>query len=49
YNARYVVTEYGIADLWGKTGRQRAESLIKVCHPDHRDKLRYEAKKVNIL
>ncbi|GKT25089.1 4-hydroxybutyrate coenzyme A transferase [Aduncisulcus paluster] len=39
YNARYVVTEYGIADLWGKTGRQRAESLIKVCHPDHRDKL----------
>lgn len=32
----YVVTEYGVADLWGKTIRQRAEALIGIAHPDFR-------------
>jgi 4-hydroxybutyrate CoA-transferase len=36
----YIVTEYGIAELRGKTVRQRAEALIKIAHPDFRDTLR---------
>ena len=38
----YVVTEYGIASLKYKTLRQRAESLIKISHPDYREKLTEE-------
>lgn len=36
---RYVVTENGIADLFGKSLRQRAHALINIAHPDHREKL----------
>ncbi|XP_011309287.1 acetyl-CoA hydrolase [Fopius arisanus] len=36
---RYVVTEHGIASLFGKTLRQRAHALIQVAHPDHRETL----------
>jgi len=39
-DVHYIVTEYGIADLRGKTVRQRAHSLISIAHPDFRDKLR---------
>ena len=39
----YVVTEYGIATLRGKTVRQRAEELISVAHPDFRAELRADA------
>lgn len=35
----YVVTEYGIAQLFGKTLRQRAYELIQIAHPDHRESL----------
>ncbi len=35
-HVHYVVTEYGVADLYGKTVRQRAQQLIKVAHPDFR-------------
>lgn len=38
-HVRYVVTEYGIADLFGKNLRQRAHALISIAHPDHREKL----------
>lgn len=38
-DVHYVVTEYGIAYLHGKTVRQRAESLIQVAHPKFRDEL----------
>jgi len=34
-----VVTEFGVARLAGLTGRRRAEALIAVAHPDHRDAL----------
>jgi 4-hydroxybutyrate CoA-transferase len=44
--AHCVVTEYGIADLRGKTARQRADALINIAHPDFRDELRKEAKKL---
>jgi acyl-CoA hydrolase len=36
---QYVVTEYGIADLFGKNLRQRAYALINIAHPDHREVL----------
>jgi acyl-CoA hydrolase len=35
----YVVTEYGVADLWGRNIRQRAQSLISIAHPDFRGEL----------
>lgn len=44
----YVVTEYGIAKLRGKTYRQRAEALIAIAHPDHRDGLSEAAKKFGL-
>jgi 4-hydroxybutyrate CoA-transferase len=39
----YVVTEYGIANLWGKSNRERALELISIAHPDFREELRREA------
>lgn len=44
-----IVTEYGIAELRGRTLSQRAKALISIAHPDHRDRLTFEAKKRNIL
>ena len=38
----YVVTEYGIAHLTGKTLRQRARALIEIAHPDFREALQAE-------
>lgn len=35
----YLVTEYGIAHLFGKNYRQRAHALIQIAHPDHREAL----------
>ena len=40
----YVVTEYGVADVYGKTIRQRVEALINIAHPDFRADLRKQAK-----
>ena len=40
----YVVTEYGIADLFGKSISERAEALIAIAHPKFRDQLREEFK-----
>ncbi|XP_068978678.1 4-hydroxybutyrate coenzyme A transferase-like [Bombus flavifrons] len=37
--ARYVVTEYGIASLFGKSLQQRSYELIQIAHPDHREAL----------
>jgi 4-hydroxybutyrate CoA-transferase len=38
----YVVTEFGIARLWGRTMRDRAQQLIAIAHPDFRDELNAE-------
>jgi 4-hydroxybutyrate CoA-transferase len=39
----YVVTEYGVADLFYKSMRERAEALIAIAHPDFRAELRRDA------
>ncbi|MDE3096766.1 MAG: hypothetical protein KGK07_12320 [Chloroflexota bacterium] len=44
FYADVVITEFGVARLWGKNHRQRAEELIAVAHPDHRDDLRAQAR-----
>lgn len=38
-HVHYVVTEFGVADLFGKTLRRRAEELITIAHPDFRREL----------
>jgi acyl-CoA hydrolase len=38
-HAHYIVTEYGIAFLYGKNMRERANDLIKIAHPNHREML----------
>lgn len=38
-HVHYVVTEHGIADLYGKNLRQRAKALINIAHPDDREHL----------
>jgi 4-hydroxybutyrate CoA-transferase len=40
FDVHYVVTEYGIADLRGKTVRQRAKDLISIAHPEFRNQLK---------
>jgi len=43
-DVHFVVTEYGIAHLWGKNIRQRAMELIEIAHPDFRSELLDAAK-----
>lgn len=45
----YIVTEFGIAKLRGKTLSERTKALIAIAHPDFREELTFEAKKQNIL
>lgn len=48
-HVRFIVTEYGVADLYGRTIRQRAQSLIKIAHPQFRNELLFQARKLNYL
>lgn len=38
-HVHYVVTEYGIADLYGKTIKNRVKALVNIAHPDHRESI----------
>lgn len=49
YHVHYVVTEYGVATLYGKTIRERVHELINVAAPQFRDELTREAKKLNYI
>ncbi len=42
-HVHYIVTEFGIADLYGQNLRQRARALIKIAHPDHQEELERQA------
>jgi acyl-CoA hydrolase len=44
-----VVTEWGVAELRGRSLRQRAAALIAVAHPDHRDRLTFDARRLGRL
>ena len=45
----YVVTEFGVAQLRGKSARQRAQELIAIAHPDFRAELTDGARRLNLL
>ena len=36
-HVHYVVTEYGVANLYGKTIKERVKALVNIAHPDHRE------------
>lgn len=42
-HVHYIVTEYGVANLRGKSVRERASALINIAHPDFRESLRQQA------
>jgi acyl-CoA hydrolase/GNAT superfamily N-acetyltransferase len=44
-DVKYVVTEHGVADLWGKSVRERAKALIEIAHPAFRGEILGAAKK----
>ena len=45
----YVVTEYGVAQLRGKTAKQRCQALIGIAHPDFRAELKDAARRMKLL
>jgi acetyl-CoA hydrolase len=46
---RYVVSEYGVTDLYGKSIRQRAKMLIDIAHPDFRADLKRQASELHYI
>ncbi len=46
-HVHYVVTEYGVADLYGKSIRQRVKALVGISHPDFRADLEKQANELN--
>ena len=47
-HVRTVVTEWGVAELFGKSMRERAAGLIGIAHPDVRDALAAEARALHL-
>ncbi|MDZ7375701.1 MAG: 4-hydroxybutyrate CoA-transferase, partial [candidate division KSB1 bacterium] len=48
-DVHYVVTEYGVAYLHGKSLSRRAQALISIAHPNFRDELTHFAKKIKLI
>jgi acetyl-CoA hydrolase len=48
-HVRYVVTEFGVADLYGKSVRQRTQALIAIAHPDFRDEITEKARELKYI
>lgn len=48
-DTQYIVTEYGVANLFGKSTAERAEALIAIAHPKFRDELRRGAMELGYL
>jgi acyl-CoA hydrolase/GNAT superfamily N-acetyltransferase len=46
---KYIVTEYGVANLFGKSIRERVIAMIDIAHPDHRESLLAQAKALNYV
>jgi acyl-CoA hydrolase len=47
-HARTIVTEWGVAELWGRSLHERAEALIDIADPAFRDQLRSEARRLHL-
>jgi 4-hydroxybutyrate CoA-transferase len=47
-HVRTVVTEWGVAELFGRSLRERARALIAIAHPDHRDRLTSAARRLGL-
>lgn len=47
-DAHYLVTEHGVANLKGMSTKQRAQAIIGLAHPDHREDLSREARKLHL-
>ncbi|MGB4547669.1 MAG: acetyl-CoA hydrolase/transferase C-terminal domain-containing protein, partial [Syntrophales bacterium] len=45
----FIVTEYGVADLYGRSEPERAEALINVAHPKFRDELTKAAREMGLI
>lgn len=48
-DVHYVATEYGVVNLFGKSFQERALAMISIAHPDFRDELFFEAKKMGLF
>jgi len=48
-DVHYVVTEYGVADLYARGVHERARALIEVAHPDFREELERTANELGLL
>jgi 4-hydroxybutyrate CoA-transferase len=48
-DVHYVVTEYGVADLYGKSIRQRARALIEIAHPEMQEELECAASRLKYI
>jgi acyl-CoA hydrolase len=48
-HVRTVVTEWGVAELFGRSIRERAKALIAIAHPDFRDQLTAQARRTHYL
>jgi 4-hydroxybutyrate CoA-transferase len=48
-HARTIVTEHGVADLWGRSLRERAQALIAIADPAFRDQLEHEARRLHLV
>jgi 4-hydroxybutyrate CoA-transferase len=48
-HVRYIVTEHGVADLYGKTIRERAQALINIAAPEFRDELKRAARELHYI
>jgi 4-hydroxybutyrate CoA-transferase len=47
-HVRTIVTEWGVAELFGRSLRERAAALIRIAHPDHREQLAAEARRLRV-
>ena len=45
----YIVTEYGVANLYGKTIHERAQALINIAHPDFKEELTEQARELHYI
>ena len=48
-HVHYIVTEFGVASLYGKTIRERAQALINIAHPDFREELTEQAQELHYI